>query len=26
MFLGWDGFVDKLIQMFGDPEAEVMAE
>jgi len=26
MFLGWDGFVDRLIQMFGDLEAEVMAK
>jgi len=26
MFLGWDGFVDRLIQIFGDLEVEVMAE
>ena len=26
MFLGWDGFIDRLIQMFGDLEVEVTAE
>jgi len=26
MFLGWDGFVDKLTQIFRDLEVEVMAE
>jgi len=26
MFLGWDGFVDRLIQIFGDLEVEVMAK
>jgi len=26
MFLGWDGFVDRLIQMFRDLEAEATAE
>jgi len=26
MFLGWDGFVDRLIQIFRDLEAEAMAE
>jgi len=26
MFLGWDGFVDRLTQIFKDLEAEVMAK
>jgi len=26
MFLGWDGFIDKLTQMFRDLEAEVIAK
>jgi len=26
MFLGWDGFIDRLIQMFRDLEVEVTAE
>jgi len=26
MFLGWDGFIDRLTQMFGDLEVEVIAE
>jgi len=26
MFLGWDGFIDRLIQIFGDLEAEIMAK
>jgi len=26
MFLGWDGFVDRLTQIFEDLEAEVIAK
>jgi len=26
MFLKWNGFVDRLIQMFGDPKVEVIAK
>jgi len=26
MFLGWDGFIDRLTQIFGDLEIEVMAK
>jgi len=26
MFLGWDGFIDRLTQIFGDLEVEVMAK
>jgi len=26
MFLGWDGFINRLMQMFKDPEAKVTAE
>ena len=26
MFFGWDGFIDKLTQMFRDLEAEIIAK